>query len=84
MAEIIDNPAENRYELLTDGHLSIADYHKDGDIISITRVEVPSALRGKGVAAQLMEGVVRDAKTKNLTISPICSYAASYLRRHPQ
>lgn len=84
MPDITDNEAKSRYELLIDGHLSIADYCKNGSMLAITHVEVPDALRGRGVAAQLMAGIVFDAKSKNLTIQPICSYAASYMQKHPQ
>ena len=81
---VIDNKAQSRYELMTDGHLSIADYSLEGERISISDVEVPEALRGKGIAAQVMAGVVEDAKARNLTIVPVCSYAAAYMQRHPQ
>ncbi len=77
-----DNPAASRYELLVDGHVSVADYRLQGDAIHITHVGVPEALRGQGVAAKLMAGVVADAKARALTIVPICSYAVSYLQRH--
>jgi uncharacterized protein len=46
-------------------------------------VFVPEELRGGGVAAKVMEGVVADAKVRGFKIIPICSYAASYLKRHP-
>ena len=82
MSEIIDNVAKSRYELLTEGHLSIASYQKDDNRLIITHVEVPHALRGKGVAAKLMAGIVQDAQTKSLTIVPVCSYAAAYMARH--
>lgn len=84
MAEVTDNTEKNRYELLVDGHLSIADYYKKDNVIAITHVEVPPALRGKGVAAQLMAGVVVDANAKKLRISPICPYAVTYLQKNPQ
>ncbi len=84
MAEVIDNTVQNRYEMLVEGHLSIADYYKKDNVIAITHVEVPPALRGKGVAAQLMAAIVVDANAKKLTISPICPYAASYLQKNPQ
>ena len=83
MANVTDNPHENRYELLVDGYLSVADYDRNGNTIAITHLQVPVELRGKGVAAQLMAGVVEDAKTKQLTINPICSYAVSYLQKNP-
>lgn len=78
----VDNSARSRYELATDEFLSVADYRKNGNVISITHVEVPQELRGRGVASQLMAAIVLDAKAQNLTINPICPYAAEYLRKH--
>lgn len=82
MSEITDNPEKNRYELSVDGHLSIAEYRREENRLIITHVFVPPELRGRGVAAQVMAGVVADAKAKNLTIVPVCPYAVSYLQRH--
>ena len=65
-----------------EGHLAIADYHRKDGKLFITHVEVPSALRGKGVAAQLMQGVVEHVKNQGLTLVPICSYAVAYMQRH--
>ena len=79
-----NNTKASRYELEVDGHISVADYQLDGDKLVITHVVVPEALRGKGIAAMVMEQVVADAKTKKLSIVPLCSYAAAYLKKHPQ
>lgn len=78
-----NNPEKNRYELTVDGHLAIADYRFEGNKLAITHVEVPEALRGRGVAAQVMAGVVADAAARGLTIVPVCPYAAAYLKKHP-
>ena len=80
---VTNNENASRYELEVDGLLAIADYNLRGGILYVTHVEVPPALRGAGVAATLMAGVVADAKKRGLEINPVCSYAASYLRRHP-
>ena len=81
---IKNNQGASRYELDTDGHLSIADYQlQDGNLV-ITHVEVPDALRGQGIAAKLMEGIVMDANVRQLKIVPVCSYAASYMQRPPK
>ncbi len=82
MSEIKNNTAQNRYELMTDNYLSHADYRLQDKTLSIDHVFVPEELRGRGVAAQLMEGVVADAKERGLTIVPVCSYAAAYMKRH--
>ncbi len=79
---ITNNTSQNRYELSVDGHLAVADYVLEGSNLTINRVFVPEELRGKGVAAKVMEGVVADAKEQGLTIVPICSYAESYMKRH--
>lgn len=83
MADVTDNKELQRYEMKVGDAVAIADYHMNGDRIAITHVEVPEELRGGGIAAQLMAGVVDNAKSRGLTIVPICSYAVSYLRRHP-
>ncbi len=84
MSQVTNNPEKNRYELEVDGHLSIADYRLEDNRLIITHVEVPEALRGRGVAAQVMQGVAADAKGRGLAIFPVCPYAASYLKKHPQ
>jgi uncharacterized protein len=84
MSSITNNQAASRYELVTDGHLSVAEYRRDGSKCIITHVEVPPELRGRGVAAQLMQGVVEDARQHGLTLVPVCSYAVAYLQRHKE
>ena len=83
MSQVVDNSAQQRYELAVDGLLAIAQYRIEGAKIYITHVEVPPALRGGGVAATLMQGVVADIVQRGLEVVPICSYAALYLRRNP-
>ena len=80
---ITDNKSASRYELQLDGHMAVADYSIEGAKIYITHVEVPPQLRGGRVAAKLMAGVVEDAGKHGLEIIPVCSYAASYLKRNP-
>lgn len=76
-----NNTAQNRYELDVDGHLAIAEYRLEGDKLAVTHVFVPPELRGRGVAAKVMDGVLADAKARGLSIVPICSYAAAYMER---
>jgi predicted GNAT family acetyltransferase len=84
MQNVVDNPQARRYELVVDGQLAIAQYRLDGDRLSINHVEVPESLRGQGVAARLMDGVVGDAQARGLTIVPVCPYAAAYLKRRQE
>jgi len=42
----------------------------------------PPELRGAGTAGRLMQGVADEARTRNLKITPLCGYAAAWLKRH--
>lgn len=70
-----------RYELDEQGHTSWADYRRDGQRLYIDHVESPQALRGTGAAGRLMAVVAADARAKSLRITPICAYAAAWLKR---
>lgn len=70
-----------RYELDEQGETSWADYRLSGDRIFIDHVEAPDALRGTGAAGRLMAAISADIRSKHLKITPICGYAAAWLRR---
>jgi predicted GNAT family acetyltransferase len=82
--QVIDNPAMSRFELVEHGQTAFADYLRRGGALVIPHVESPHALRGKGAASRLMEGVVAHARGEGVKIVPICSYAAAWLQRHPE
>ena len=79
MAELRDTGS--RYEMDEQGLTSWADYRKSGDRIFIDHVEAPEALRGTGAAGRLMAALSADIRAKDLKITPICGYAAAWLRR---
>ena len=70
-----------RYEMDEQGLTSWADYRRDGERLYIDHVEAPAALQGTGAAGRLMAAVSGEARAKGLTITPICGYAAAWLRR---
>jgi len=79
-----DNTEQNRFELVEDGHMAVADYRITGETLYIDYVESPPPLRGAGTAGRLMEGVMKAAADKGYAVVPICGYAAAWMRRHRQ
>jgi uncharacterized protein len=45
---------------------------------------VPQEARGKGVAMQLVEALVADAREQGFKVEPQCSYVVAAFRRHPE
>jgi len=82
MNQVTDNKERSRYELVEQGHTAYADYRRDEGRLYIDYVLAPPPLRGAGTAGRLMQGVAEDARDKGLRITPICGYAATWLRRH--
>jgi predicted GNAT family acetyltransferase len=80
---ITDNAARSRFELVEQGQTAFANYRRNGRTLVIPHVEAPPALRGKGTAGRLMEGIVARARAEGLKIAPLCSYASLWFRRHP-
>ena len=79
---VIDNKDRSRFELDENGETAFANYHRAGLHVIIPHVEAPPALRGTGTAGRLMEGIVSMARAGGFKITPTCSYAAIWFRRH--
>jgi uncharacterized protein len=79
MTELRDTGS--RYEMDEQGLTSYADYRLDGTRLYVDYVFSPPALRGTGASGRLMTALARNARESGQTITPICGYAASWLKR---
>ena len=64
--------------------MGVCSYSRQGDVLVLHHTEVPPALQGQGVAAELVAATLAWAREQGLRVRPTCSYVASYMRRHPQ
>lgn len=44
---------------------------------------VPPELGGRGIAGQLVDALIADARTEGFKVVPQCSYVAAAFRKHP-
>jgi uncharacterized protein len=77
-----DNAELGRFELEEKGLTVFAEYRRRGQHVIIPHVEAAPSLRGTGAANRLMSGIVDLARREHLKISPTCSYARLWFRRH--
>lgn len=82
MTDFRDNAAERRYELDHSGGPSFARYSDREGVRLILHVETPVAARGQGHAEALMRAIVDEARASGRKLTPLCSYAVAFARRH--
>ena len=82
---VIENTTLGRFELLSEGEVvSVAIYRAEGDRVIVPHVETEPAHRGNDFAAELMEGMLALLRATARSLTPLCSYAAGYVREHPE
>jgi len=83
MTTVRDDRSHQRFVFGNDGALGELAYEVDGDRMFLLHTEVDDALRGQGVAGQLVTAAIARAVEGGLTVVPWCPYARRWLRQHP-
>ena len=84
---VTDNTEEHRFEVQAEGHLAELTYKRRGEggrELVLVHTGVPEELGGRGIAGELVAAAVERARADGLTIIPHCSYARSWLEKHPE
>lgn len=84
MNPVRDNKSLSRFELDVEGAVAFADYRLAPGTVIITHTETPCALRGRGIASQLVQGALERIRDDGLKVVAGCSFVVDYLRKHPQ
>jgi predicted GNAT family acetyltransferase len=81
---VTHNEARQRFETTVEGQLCVADYQLRNDVVWMTHTGVPTAVGGRGIAAELVRVALAWAEQEGYRVEPSCSYVAVYMRRHPE
>ena len=79
-----DNKDLSRFELEVEGGLAFANYRLAPSAVIITHTETPRALRGRGIASELVQGALQLIRTDGLKVVAGCGFVVDYLRKHPE
>lgn len=82
--DVLHIPTASRFEATVDGQPCVCQYRIYGKVMMLTHTGVPKALRGRGIAAALVQAALDHARAKGLKVRPDCSYAEAYMQRHPE
>jgi uncharacterized protein len=84
MSTISHDQGAMQFTTEVDGHRAELDYTVANGVMTITHTRVPTAIGGRGIAAELMRAALKVAQERGWSINPACSYAAAYMRRHQE
>jgi predicted GNAT family acetyltransferase len=79
---IRDNKDRSRFELDVEGGMAFANYRVVRDAVIITHTETPPALRGRGIASELVKGALDLIRAEGRKVVAGCSFVADYLDQH--
>ena len=85
-ANVVHNPANNRFEIFLDGErVGLMDYEQVDSEIRLTHTEVDPAHQGKNLAAILLRESLNTIRLEDMgKVVPICSYTVKYMEKHPE
>ena len=81
--EIRHRPEQERFETELDGHHAVLNYRLAAGCMVIDHVGVAPAIEGRGIAGRLTQAALAWARLSGVKVRPLCSYAAAWMRRHP-
>ena len=84
MAMVRDNKAQSRFELDVEGGVAFANYRMTPAAVIITHTETPRALRGHGIASELIEGALALIRADGRKVIGACGFVVDYLGKHPE
>lgn len=84
---VVHNAEQNRFEVqLLGADTAVLDYRlqppgRQPDTLTITHTHVPRAFEGRGIAGRMTQAALDYARSHDLTVVPLCSFAATYVAR---
>jgi predicted GNAT family acetyltransferase len=85
MSKDVDKVTRSRFEIEERGEVAYLEFDRDSQgWMTIWHTEVPPAMRGRGVAAELAQTAFEYAKQNNLRVDVICPLAADFASKHPE
>ena len=60
------------------------EWTKHDNVLVVEHTIVPPEIGGRGIATQLLDAVLADARAQGFKIDPKCSFAAHKFGQHPE
>lgn len=84
MTTVSHDADAHQFTTEVEGNHAYLEYTLADDVMTITHTRVPTAIGGRGIAAELMRTALATARASGWSVKAACSYAVAYMARHPQ
>lgn len=82
-SKIVHDQKNHRFIVNIEGNACYLNYNLPREnVIDFNSTYVPGPVRGRGIAAQLVEEGLKFAENNKLRVIPSCSYVSLYIDRH--
>jgi predicted GNAT family acetyltransferase len=79
---VADNPDLHRYEITLGGErVGLLTYRVSGEVMTMLHAEIEPAHGGQGLGTALARGALEDARSRGLSVRPLCPFVAEVVRR---
>lgn len=84
-ASVTHDALSRRFEVRVGDHpLAFLSYLLEGNRAVFEHTFVPTELRGKGIAANLVRTALEEARQRGWRVVPRCSFVTAFIKRNPQ
>ena len=81
---VVHNAAKHRFELDVGGEIVLAEYRLSPGVMTFFHTLTPPALRGRGLAARVVQAALEYARAEHLKVVPLCWYVSGHIGAHPE
>jgi predicted GNAT family acetyltransferase len=83
MADVVNNPAESRYEIHVDGKLAgFTVYRLTPGVIEFVHTEIDDAYEGHGLGGQLARGALDAVRATGDKVIATCPFIKGWIAKH--
>jgi uncharacterized protein len=82
--KVIHEKENERFVIYVEGNEVYVEYSMRSNKIDLHHTFTHPALRGKGLAAQVVRAAFEFAKENNLKVIPTCSYAQAFIAKNDE
>lgn len=82
--QVVNNSAGNQFEIYQNSQVAYLKYDIEDSVITLIETQVPPSLEGRGIGSRLVKFGLDYARSVGLLVVLECSFARSYVQRHPE